>query len=314
MDAGPTTSDRIAVVREPELMKKIELMVIGAQKAGTTSLSNYLGEHPSLRNPLCMEFTFFSDPTEQRQGLQAFMDRFFPSADQASVHLIAKMSNLYRYRKALELLHAHFPACHLAFIVRDPVQRAYSAYRMACYDGWMTYDQGYMERLLRDGRPGDELYDLFVGYGLYAASLETVWEIFPKEQVHVFRFEDLKRDPQRVCDVLFRTLGVGPHTLKAKDKVHNETVQARSSALASAIHWMRHESNPIKRAIRSVLPYPVYLRLGGAIQDANRSNKAFPPMEPHVQAEWGAFYREHDARLAAMIGADLSTWTSQRSV
>jgi hypothetical protein len=273
-----------------------------------------LGEHPDLRNPLCMEFTYFSAPTEQKQGLATFMERYFPDADKPSVHLIAKMSNLYRYRKALELLNAHFPDCHLAFIVRDPVQRAYSAYRMACYDGWMTYDSGYMERLIQEGRPGEELYDLFVGYGLYAASLETIWQIFPRHKVHVFRFEDLKRDPQGVCDVLFNAMALAPHTLKAKEKVHNETVQARSTFLASVIHWMRLETNPIKRSVRSVLPYPLYLRLAGTIRDANRSDRSFPPMDPRVQAHWGAFYREHDARLAAMIGADLSAWTSQRQV
>ena len=295
-------------------MKTIDLMVIGAQKAGTTSLSNYLGEHPSLRNPLYMEFTYFSDPTAQRHGLEAFMDRYFVGPVQPSVHLIAKMSNLYRYRKALELLHAHYPDCHLAFVVRDPVQRAYSAYRMACYDGWLSYDAHFMEQLLRDGRPGEELYDLFVGYGLYAASLESIWEVFPRDRVHLFRFEDLKRDPQGVCDVLFRVLGVSPYTLKAKDKVHNETMQARSSVLAAAINWMRQEDNPIKRTVRSLLPYPLYLRMAGTIQGVNRSDKAFPKMDPRVQRQWGAFYREHDDRLAAMTGADLSGWVSQRSV
>jgi len=289
-------------------------MVIGAQKAGTTSLSNYLGEHPNLLNPLCMEFTYFSDPKEYEDDIDRFMERYFPRVVPEGVRRIAKMSNLYQFSSALVRLKQHNPDCQLAMVVRDPVQRAYSAYRMACYDGWMTYDHGYMERLLREGKKGDELYDLFVGYGLYAASLEVIWGVFPKDQVHVFRFEDLKRDPQSVCDALFRSMGVGPHTLKAKDKVHNETSQARSGALAAAIHWLRNESNPIKRSVRSVLPYPVYLRLGGAIQDANRSNKAFPPMEPHVLAQWGAFYREHDARLAEMIGADLSMWTSQRLI
>jgi len=175
-------------------MRNIELMVIGAQKAGTTSLSNYLGEHPSLLNPLCMEFTWFNQAGETTEGLGAFMARYYPAVTESSIRYIAKMSNLYRYRARLAALYEHFPNCQLALVVRDPVQRAYSAYRMACFDGWMTFDPGYMAELLRTGKPGDMLYDRFVGYGLYAEALEEVWSIFPREQVHVFRFEDLKRD------------------------------------------------------------------------------------------------------------------------
>ena len=295
-------------------MRNIELMVIGAQKAGTTSLSNYLGEHPSLLNPLCMEFTWFNQSGETSEGLGEFMARYFPPASSGSVRYIAKMSNLYRYRSALIALHEHFPNCHLAFVVRDPVQRAYSAYRMACYDGWMTFDPGYMTELIRTGRSGEELYDLFVGYGIYAEALECIWSIFPREQIHVFRFEDLKRDPQRVCDPLFACLGLAPHVLKGKEKVHNETVQARSGKVAAMINWVRSETNPIKRAVRAVLPYRIYLVLADAVRDLNRSDKPFPSMDPAVQQEWGRFYKDHDAQLAAMTGLDLSGWTSQRTM
>ncbi len=294
-------------------MRNIELMVIGAQKAGTTSLSNYLGEHPSLLNPLCMEFTWFNQAGETSEGLGEFMARYYPPVTDNSVRYIAKMSNLYRYRSRLAALHEHFPNCQLALVVRDPVQRAYSAYRMACFDGWMTFDPGYMAELIRTGRPGEMLYDRFIGYGLYAEALEDVWSIFPREQVHVFRFEDLKRHPQWVCDELFASLGLGPHTLKGKEKVHNETVQARSSSFATWINRVRSESNPLKRTVRSILPYPLYLRIVNAVRDLNRSDKPFPPMDPAVQQEWGRFYKEHDERLAAMTGLDLSGWISQRT-
>jgi Sulfotransferase domain len=292
---------------------RIELMVVGAQKAGTTSLSNYLGEHPLLLNPLCMEFTFFTDPKEQEKGIDQFMDRYYPSSVAEGIRLIAKMSSLYRFRSALEQLKQYNPQCHLALIVRDPVQRAYSAYRMACYDGWLKFDPDFMASLLRQGKPGEELFDMFVGYGYYADALEEIWNHFPREQLHLFRFEDLKRDPQAVCDALFQQLGVPPHTLRAKDKVHNETVQARSNALAGAIHWLRLERNPIKRLVRSMLPYPVYLRFAGNVQDLNKSQRPFPPMESGAKAQWGAHYRDHDRRLAQMLGLDLSGWTSQRN-
>ena len=78
MPSGPVAPGLDVTVAQATIMTTMMLVAHAlpievkiAQKAGTTSLSNYLGEHPSLRNPLCMEFTFFSDPAEQRQGLQA---------------------------------------------------------------------------------------------------------------------------------------------------------------------------------------------------------------------------------------------------
>jgi hypothetical protein len=142
--------------------------------------------------------------------------------------------------------------------------------------------------------------------------LERIWRIFPSEQVHVFRFEDLQKDPQKVCDVLFAAVGVEKYSLKGKDKVHNETVMARSALLAKGIHWLREEQNPLKRSLRSVLPYETYLRLADKFIGLNRSRQQFPPMEPSERAALAAHYRDHDVRLSQMLGWDLSKWISQR--
>lgn len=291
--------------------ERIRLMVIGVQKGGTTSLSNYLSEHPGLLSPLCVEFTYFTDDAEFGKGTRAYWDRFFPKGDRPGRKAIGKMSTLYHSSAGLDRLRDHAPDCHLALVLRDPVPRAYSAYRMACFDGWLTFDPQWLHRLLRTG-PADPLYELFIGYGHYARYLEHIWKVFPKEQVHVFRFEDLQADPQPICNELFAAIGVAPLTLRGKEKVHNETVRARSGQVARFIHWLREEHNPLKRAVRNVMPYDVYLRVADRFIGLNRSSQQYPPMEPEVRAALADHYREHDARLAAMTGWDLSNWASQR--
>lgn len=293
-------------------VERVRLMVIGVQKGGTTSLSNYLAEHPSVLDPLCVEFTFFTDEEEHRRGEVAYWTRFYPKGPHDGKVPVAKMSTLYCSEEGLTKLRAHAPDCQLALVLRDPVSRAFSAYRMACFDGWLDFDPQWLRRLVEEGRPGVGLFDMFIRYGYYAQHLERIYSIFPPEQVHVFRFEDLQRDPQQVCDVLFRSVGLAEHALKGKEKVHNETVMARSEHAARFIHWLRVERNPLKRMVRSMLPYATYHRMTNQLIGLNRSKQQFPPLEPDVRAALARHYREHDARLATMTGWDLSHWTSQR--
>ena len=293
-------------------MNKIELMIIGAQKAGTTSLGKYLSEHPLLVEPWCMEFTWFTDRKEQVTGLDAYMAHYFPAPVVEGTRFIAKMANLYCSRSGLELLRMHNPQCHVVLVVRDPVQRAYSAYRMACFDGWLKFDPHFFQDLLKASPEDNGLHRIMLGYGDYARHLRAVYELFPKDQVHVLRFEDLKRDPQAVCDRLFDALGVERWVLKGRDRVHNETRMARSPWLTSLIGWLRNERNPLKRFFRRLVPYKSYSRLGDRVRDLNRSNKAFPPLDEGTKRLLAEHYREADAALAAMTGLDLSNWTSQR--
>ncbi|MCU0319441.1 MAG: sulfotransferase domain-containing protein [Flavobacteriales bacterium] len=293
-------------------MERIRLMVIGVQKGGTTSLSHYLAEHPNVLDPFCVEFTFFTDDDEYKRGALSYWERFYPKEDAQGKLPVAKMSTLYCSLEGLERLRAHAPDCQLALVLRDPVSRAYSAYRMACFDGWLNFDPFWLQRLVEEG-PGAGLFDMFIGYGYYAQHIDRLFSVFPREQVHLFKFEDLKQDPQKVCNVLFKAAGLMPFELKGKELVHNETMMARSSIVSQFIHWLRVERNPMKRVVRSMLPYDKYHKLTNSLIDLNRSKRQFPPMEPGVREALAAHYRDHDARLAQVLGWDLSKWTSQRS-
>ena len=293
-------------------MKRIELMIIGAQKAGTTSLVRYLGEHPGLAGPLSVEFAWFTDERLQQEELGSYMQRCYPADLPPGVRLMAKMSNLCCSEQGLRALHEHNPECVLVMVMRDPVQRAYSAYRMACYDGWMTYDPRYFVDLLNGPDAREGRYPSFIRYGWYARYLRTVYGIFPKDQVVLLRFEELRKDPQRSCDAIFGRSGLDAVALKGVERVHNETRMPRSEWGSTLISWLRSERNPLKRAVRGVLPYQTYLGLSDRLQGLNRSASGFPPLASDVKILLADHYAPHDRDLATLTGIDISSWTSQR--
>ena len=293
-------------------MDRIALMIIGAQKAGTTSLGHYLGEHPALVESHLMEFTWFTDPVAREAPIEAFMERFYPATGVSDGSPIAKLSNLYMFDDAIARLREHNPRCQVVMVVRDPVIRAYSAYTMACSDGWTQHRPDFFRDLLGKAAD-DELHRLFLGYGHYAERLAAVRKVFPPDQVHVFRFEDLERDPQGVCDPLFKALDLTPWVLRSKEQVHNPTRMSRSARVATWMHWLRREENPLKRMVRGIMPYTTYQRMALGLQGLNRSGRRFPPMDPSTERLLSAYYLERDLELQRVTGLDLSSWTSIRS-
>src|SRR5678809_829657 len=121
--------------------RKIDLMIIGAQKAGTTSLQNYLNEHPEILGHPQIEFGYFKDDKTYENGYEKEFARHFTSGSvNTAKAVIAKNTGMYDSDKALERLQQHNPDCKLVFIVREPVSRAYSSYSMEKFNGWLKRD------------------------------------------------------------------------------------------------------------------------------------------------------------------------------
>ncbi|MEP7128064.1 MAG: sulfotransferase domain-containing protein, partial [Chitinophagales bacterium] len=165
-------------------MQPIDLMIAGAQKAATTSLKNYLGQHPALLSHDFTEFAFFVNEEEYAAGFDSALKRYFPAFHQQEEQkLIAKNAGLYTNETALRRLHEHNPKCILVLIIRNPVDRAYSSYNMEKESGWYTAPWSAISQSLSDFKQGekDQMFRLFIELGLYADHLKKIYRIFPQQ-------------------------------------------------------------------------------------------------------------------------------------
>src|SRR2546421_13021843 len=111
--------------------RKIDLMIVGAQKSGTTSLKNYLGQHPEVVTHLETEFSYFFHESEYVKGPAGMFRKNFLNALQGrSKKIIAKSAGLYVDEAALERLKELNPHYKLVLLLRNPVQRAHPSYLM----------------------------------------------------------------------------------------------------------------------------------------------------------------------------------------
>ena len=131
-----------------ETATSIQLMIVGAQKSGTSSLLRYLEQHPDMHTHPQPEMTFFLQDREYSRGYEwAFAKYFAGESDRddiANKQLIAKNVMVMHSPEVMQRIYEHNPDIHLVVLLREPVARAYSAYWWARRRGWeniKTYEE-----------------------------------------------------------------------------------------------------------------------------------------------------------------------------
>ena len=283
-------------------------MIVGGHKCGTTSLKEYLGAHPEVATHPQLEFTAFSQkdysPGREREELGTLLD------DAGERLALAKHAGLYAEPFSLDRLREAAPDCRILLILRDPVARARSAFRMEAVTGaerdpFETIARRAIE-LEAAGRP-DWRARVYLQMGCYGRWLAEILDRFPRENVLVQFKEEFEADPASLYEEQCRWLGVDPSFRPDLEARHNVGADPRSPRLARAIKRLRSERNPVKRAARRALPRRTYLRLAEAVRLANRVEAATAVegggAEP-IDAELRRYFEPDAGRLAALLGRE----------
>jgi len=195
-------------------------IVIGAAKAGTTALYWYLAEHPGVFMSPVKETNFFAyglddrgnllfgDPDLHRFPIKTMDEYAALFANPGDATAIGEASPLYlECPQAASRIRAAVPAARILCSLRQPVDRAYSDYLMY---------------LRRRGRSLDPARDLtasaawarpdshWMRIGRYHEQLARYFEAFPRAQIHVSLFDDLKRDAPALMQDVYRFVEVDP--------------------------------------------------------------------------------------------------------
>ena len=202
-------------------------LIIGAARAGTTSLHAYLARHPSVAAPTHKELHFFD--LNFSRGLDWYRRHFpaTPPGNRAGV-VSGEASPYYLFHPAVPgRVRQTLPEARLIALVRDPVDRAYSQHQLARRHGREELDfeqaiaaeparlAGEEERIL--ATPGyrsvSHRHHSYLARGLYAEQLERWYEHFPRDQLLVLCSEDLFASPPSVYADVLRFLELPPHEL-----------------------------------------------------------------------------------------------------
>lgn len=206
-----------------------DFVILGAQKAGTTSLYRYLTLHPRVAAAHVKEVHYFD--LNLGRGPRWYRSNFaYRSAlgHGPTRRLTGEASPYYLFHPhCAERIRATLPEVALIALVRDPVTRALSHYNHNLRNKRETRSfaqaleeedgllEGEMRRMQSD--PGYESFAVqhysYKARGRYAEQLERYFEAFGRDRVLVMRSEDLFSDPQRAFELTLAHLGLEPMQL-----------------------------------------------------------------------------------------------------
>lgn len=286
-----------------------DIMIIGAQKSGTSTLLSNLLCAPDVVPIHQDEVAYFVNDDEYDRGGRAAVRKYFDSKAPSDALRVGKAAGLLTSPVAMPRLLADSPRVRLTAVLRNPVDRAYSAYWYAKRRGFEpaesfseAIDRELSGRSLEIGRQDLREYIL---RGEYAVYLERLYAEIDPRRVHVFQFEELRADTRRIADEILEPFGVAiPPSTPLPERV-NASAQARSQVLA---RFTESPSSRLRRTLRPMFSPGLRGSIRRAVERYNDLPFRPPPMENDVRAKLAKYYEPHNRRLEALIDRDLSGW------
>jgi hypothetical protein len=281
--------------------------LVGAAKAGTTSIYSYLSQHPRVFFPRVKEPHFFTQvrPAPKLRFLieavgkrNAYL-RLYTRAAGHSVIGDASPSYLW-HPDVPQRIRAEAPQAKIAIILRDPVERAYSHYLMDYREG--AQHKPFYEALLDDMNRTDKGWGvsyLYYELGLYADQVQRYLEAFTADRVKILMFEHFRRNPSAVLRDLADFLELDPEPLAAVDmsRKYNSYAAPRNQYLR------RLAGAKFSRVLgQALVPHEV----GAFIFERFFVKQApKPPLDPRAHKLLCSRYASELDRLEALLGRPL---------
>jgi hypothetical protein len=207
-----------------------QFVIIGAQKCGTSSLYRYLNEHPAVAPAAGKEVHYFDlhfrrGPRWYRAHFPTVLYSEFFRVRTGQRLMTGEASPYYMFHPRVpERIKTLLPAVKLIALLRDPVERALSAFHHQVRRGSEPLPfieaieqephrlAGEVEKLTRDDtyRSHAHRHHSYLARGIYADQLEAWMRVFPREQILVIRSEDFFERPAGIVAGVLSFLGLPP--------------------------------------------------------------------------------------------------------
>ncbi len=293
--------------------------LIGAGKAGTTSLYHYLRQHPEIYMSRFKEPKFFAlaghpldfrGPHDDRIRAQTtttesdYLALFDGVADEKA---IGEASTIYLGDfGAADAIAARVPEARIAAILRHPAERAFSAYQHLLRDGYepLPTFEAALEAEPRRKADGWYVQYEYLGRGFYGRYLEHYYERFDPSRIRVYLYDDFAADPLAVLADLFAFLDVDPGFRPDMRPRHNVSGRPRNARLQ---RWLTRR-HPAKEALKRWIPEDWGHRLITRVQPLNVVREE---LEPATRRRLIDAYRDDILQLQTRIDRDLSHWLAR---
>lgn len=252
------------------MQKKIELMIIGAQKAGTTSLNRYLSQHPKIYTHYTQEFGMFADIEAYSKGFEYFYKHTVSDDVKSNLEksvFIGKRVGLMCNYDLLIKLREHNPNVKLVIVLRNPVERAFSAFLYCRNSGMEPYTKFEDAIFINDparfkGNDRIKKNCQYIERSSYLKHLKMIYTIFSAENINLFLFEEMILDLNKYLNKMCKVIHLDEYAFDVSIK-YNERKESRFPFLTKVL-------SPGKRLIlKNIIPLKQRTKIKQVFRNAN---------------------------------------------
>lgn len=286
----------------------IDFIGIGNGRSGSTWISRCLSQHPEISfssEKSRKEIRFFCvapNWNNYEKGLDWYLDQFPPyqkgkiRGEFTPEYLCDPESHL-RIKK-------YFPNVKIIATLRKPSDFVYSWYhfeKLRIYGGGPGSNN--FEDLFNRESAGSEILER----GFYYKFLSKYYSVFPKENIHVVLFDDIKNQPLNVARQMYRFLGARDDF---KPSILEERINKSKALKSQALHKAAHKTLKLTETYFK----PLFEWLNGnslvyrLYKNLNIREKDYAPMGPTLKLKLNEFYKKDICQLETLLDRDLSSW------
>jgi len=281
---------------------KVGFFIVGAPKAGTTSLFHYLNTHPEIKMSSAKEPNYFSDKELFDQGLYYGTSRIdtlqkynslFSGRKKEKLMGESSVSYLY-YSEVPKRIKVYNTDSKIIVMLRNPVDRAFSHYLMD-YRLGLTSESFESEFNKKIGLKFQQYFLL----GNYSSQVKRYIDVFGRENIHFIWYSDFKKNTSLELEKVFYFLSLNINYCLDFNKVHNSFFMPKNNIVRKiySIIWLR-------KVLVSLIP-STFISLIKSIL-FNKGNK--PKISVEVRNSVSLYFEKDIEILEKLLSINLEKW------
>ena len=270
-------------------MKKVDALIIGAGRSGTTTLYQYLDDHEDVCFSKIKEVHYFSLEDLYKRGNSYYENFFYPTESQK---LLTADTYLFIDKQAPERIKKYNPEMKLIIMLRDPITRAYSGYQYALNNGYMKDSVSFREAIDNE-KHHIQKSDIIAQNNLcnlyqskYYEHISYWMQFFSKDQFLILQTKDLKENRIDLLNKLADFLDISKFNTDSDQVQANKAAKTKSKVLQQ---FLLNRNNPMRIMLRKILPKKVKTKIlhsgiSEKLMKINRRETAYMPLsESHKE-------------------------------
>jgi len=285
---------------------EVDFFIVGAPKAGTTSLYHYLNEHLEVEMSSQKEPDYFSDDALQEQGMYYGKNRIdtLDKYNNLFVNPQAKLRgegsvSYFFYYDVPNKIKKYNPDSKIIIMLRNPIDRAFSHYLMDYRLGLVSESFEDIVKKNSNHKYAHLFYQQYIQVGEYANQLKRYLNVFNRENILLIDYEDFKKDVAGVVNKTYLFLGVNDDFQPNLNKKHNTYSMPKNRIIRYIYSFV-----PLRNLLTSIFSKEMIKSTRNFLFKSDK--------KPIMQVETRLFLKKHFEKdvneLSELLNKDYTKW------